>query len=345
MDDVKRSDASGDRLDPGNPLDHELIHRLAELERRLRDTQAMATRAYEAHFEWPRVLAEVRAAADYERAYHGDPVISVRVATYNLGGVLIERAISSLLRQSYGRWECLVVGDALTDDTEERIAALKDSRIRFLNLSVRGPYPDDPRARWFVAGTAPMNAGAAAATGGWIAALDHDDEWHDDHLEVLLREAQRTKAEIVYGRIRVLNTETGEVGEMGAWPPVSGQFGFLGSLYHRGLNRIPYDLNARFADEPGDWNLARRLWEMGVRFQFLDRVVATSHYTPRHDSQSTEQRLIEELRRWSGQLVEARDYWRAQAESAQRELREAQMQIDAGSGAASRMHQSESSRD
>jgi hypothetical protein len=306
-----------------------VLERLDELERRLRDTQAIATRTYEAQFRWPEVVAEIRSAADYDRAFEDDPLVTVRVATFNLGEILVERALASLLRQTYANWECIVVGDALADDTAERIRALGDDRIRFTNLEVRGPYPEDDRARWFVAGTGPMNAGAEAAAGAWIAALDHDDEWDDDHLEVLLREAQRTRAEVVYGRIRILDVQTGAETEMGEWPPVRGGFGFLGAIYHRGLNRIPYDLNARFADEPGDWNLARRLWDAGVRFQFLDRPVATNYFTPRHDALTTDQRVVEELRGWIVELEAARDRHledlaRAQAEieSAHRSLRE-----------------------
>ncbi len=51
----------------------------------------------------------------------------------------------------------LIVGDHCTDDTAERIAALGDPRIRFINLPARGVYPAEPFARWCVAGAAPMN--------------------------------------------------------------------------------------------------------------------------------------------------------------------------------------------
>jgi hypothetical protein len=32
-------------------------------------------------------------------------------------------------------------------------------------------------------------------------------------------------------------------------------------------------------DEPGDWNLCRRMYEAGVKMQFLDKIVATVFYS------------------------------------------------------------------
>ena len=138
---------------PADPRDREVLQRLADIERRLRDTQAMAARAYEAALAWPRVLEEIRAAPDYDAAYsEPTPLVSVRIATYNQSQLLCERALASLRRQTYPHWEALVVGDACDDDTEERVAAIGDGRIRFWNLPFRGPYPEDSEARWFVAG-------------------------------------------------------------------------------------------------------------------------------------------------------------------------------------------------
>ena len=229
-------------------------------------------------------VARVRAAEDYERAYGDEPLVSVRIATYDRAEVLVERAIASLLRQTYPRWEANVVGDACTDDTAARIAAIGDPRIRFENLPVRGPYPEAARARWMVAGTGPMNRGLELSRGAWIAALDDDDEWEPDHLEVLLGEARRTRAEVVYGRHYVRNASDGRrlAVVVGSWPPRRTQFSFQDAICHAGLRAFRFDPRAFAHGEPGDWNLTRRLVEAGVKFAFLDRVVTTIHYTPRN---------------------------------------------------------------
>ncbi len=259
-----------------------MLRRLDGIERRLRDTQAMATRAYEASFQYARVLDEIRNEPGYDAAFLGEPLVSVRIATYNQSDLLCARSLATLRRQSYERWEALVVGDACTDDTAERVAAIGDPRIRFWNLPVRGPYPEDAQARWYVAGLPPMNAGILASRGAWIAPLDHDDEWDDDHIEVLLETAQREHAELAYSRLRVINDTNGDTSEIGRWPPERGQFAFQGALHHAGLKRFLYDMNCRFADEPGDWNLARRMWSAGVRFAYVDRPTGTYHHVPKH---------------------------------------------------------------
>src|SRR5262249_56519654 len=95
---------------------------------------------------------------------------------------------------------------------------------------------------------------------------------------------RRTRAEVAYGRLRLLDGNDGLVlGLIGEWPPRLGEFAWQASLYHRGLTRFRYDERARFAGEPGDWNLGRRLWEAGVRFAFLDCCVGDYYYHARDD--------------------------------------------------------------
>ena len=70
-----------------------------------------------------------------------------------------------------------------------------------------------------MAGIPPANAAIAAARGRWIAPLDHDDEWDDDHIEVLLAAALGEHAELAYSRMRVVNDSTGERSELAAGLP------------------------------------------------------------------------------------------------------------------------------
>jgi glycosyltransferase involved in cell wall biosynthesis len=298
---------------PVDSRDDALLSRLDDLERRLRDTQAMASRAYEASFGYPDVLEEIRADPGYELAFEGEPLVSVRIATYNQSELLCSRALETLRRQTYVNWEALVVGDNCEDDTEQRVAAIGDPRIRFWNLPVRGPYPADAQARWFVAGLPPMNAGIQASRGAWIAPLDHDDEWDDDHIDVLLAAAQAERAELAYSSLRVIDDTTGAMSEIGRWPPELGHFAFQGAIHHGGLRRFLYDMNCRFAGEPGDWNLARRMWAAGVRFTYVDRPTGTYHHVPKHRTLSADERLIEELRGWSSELQEGLEWWKQRA--------------------------------
>lgn len=264
---------------------HATAQALDEIDRRLRATQAMATRVYEQGQRLPERLAECRRGPEYEAAYAATPLVSVTVATYNRADLLCERALASLRRQSYENWEALVVGDCCTDDTEERIRALGDDRIRFENLPFRGPYPDDPREALLVYGGPPAKRALELAGGDWFAQLDDDDEWDDDHLEVLLDEARRTRAEVVYGKWRQRDARNGKLiaREFGEWPLRFEQFAAQAAIFHRALKPFGPDMNTRFSGEAGDWNRARRFWDGGVRFAFVDRPVTTIWFSPRND--------------------------------------------------------------
>ena len=127
-----------------------------------------------------------------------------------------------------------------------------------------------------MAGAHPFNQGVALARGAWIAPIDQDDEWAPDHLEVLLEAARRTGAEAVYGVSRVV-LDDGTETSFGSWPPTLGDFGFQAAIYHAGLAAMLYDANSHLVGEPADWNLARRMLEAGVCFEFVEKIV-TSYY-------------------------------------------------------------------
>ena len=231
-------------------------------------------------------LEPIRNLASYEEAYVGTPLMSVCIATFQRARILCERTLPTVLNQTYSNWEAVIVGDACQDDTAARIAALGDSRLHFYNRPVNGPYPEDARRRWLVAGTYPANDALSRARGRWIAIMNDDDEWTADHLAVLLAEAQRTRAELVYGVMRVLIHGTGEESSFGGWPMQHGNFGFQAAIYHGDLRAFQFDPAAHELDEPGDWNLARRMLVAGVRAAFLPRVVGTYHLAVDHPGQA-----------------------------------------------------------
>lgn len=84
---------------------------------------------------------------------------------------LLEKAIQSVLTQTTGNVECIVVDDASTDGTQERYAS--DPRIIYVRIDAK-----DSRG-----GNYARNQGVARATGDFIAFLDDDDEWLPNKLE------------------------------------------------------------------------------------------------------------------------------------------------------------------
>lgn len=256
-----------------------LASQVATLEQKIDDVQGLVAKAYE---NTPRAAADLlRARRDpaYDSAYEGDPLVTVRIGAYKGVETLFERALDSVLRQTYSNWEAIIVCDGRDDETASRVAALGDERVICVQRPRNGPYPSEAVPRWQVAGSHPFNHGVALANGAWIAPIDQDDEWTESHLAVLVRHAQTTRAELVFGATRVLVGDDAET-FFGKWPPALADFGFQGAIYHGGLSFFTYDVNSHLLNEPADWNLARRMLEAGVCAEFVDQIV-TTYYVDR----------------------------------------------------------------
>jgi len=101
----------------------------------------------------------------------GQLAVSVVVPTRNRPAML-ERALRSVLAQTFLDFEVVVVDDGSTPPAADVVERLCDPRLRLLRF--------DPGRG---AGAA-RNAGIAEARGEWIAFLDDDDEWLPEKLSV-----------------------------------------------------------------------------------------------------------------------------------------------------------------
>ena len=52
------------------------------------------------------------------------------------------------------------------------------------------------------------------------------------------------------------------------------------AIYHAGLRFMEYDTESWRVDEPGDWNLIRRMVAAGVRMAAIEDYVTTVHMLP-----------------------------------------------------------------
>jgi glycosyltransferase involved in cell wall biosynthesis len=114
-----------------------------------------------------------------------DPLVSIIIPTSNRSAML-ERAIKSILNQSYTEWEAIIVANGCKDDTEKVVASYwVDGRFRSINIS-------EP-----VGGAKARNIGMDNARGEVLAFLDDDDEWLPQKLALQLEVIKNTDAPIV----------------------------------------------------------------------------------------------------------------------------------------------------
>lgn len=101
------------------------------------------------------------------------PKVTICVPTYNCENT-IEACLASAMQQSYRDFECLVVDNASTDSTFDRVLALGDPRVR----AVRNPVNIGPNAN--------HNRCIQLATGELIQFLHSDDLLFPDCLSRLV---------------------------------------------------------------------------------------------------------------------------------------------------------------
>jgi hypothetical protein len=249
-----------------------------------------------------RRLRELRADSGYEKAFiAADPLVSVVIPTWNRTETLVDRAIPSALNQTHQNIEVIVVGDASPPAMARAIAAVGDPRVVFHNLTIRGPYDEDPVRSWLAAGTPGLNAGVALARGQWIAPLGDDDAFVPEHIERLLAHARDRRLEFVYGRIRLILPD-GSQSLLGEFPPRFAQVNLQAALYHAGLSFMELELGHALFGKPNDWGLVHRMMRAGVRMGMVDDVIV--NYWPSVRA-NPDRQADEELPASASRLAEA----------------------------------------
>lgn len=104
-----------------------------------------------------------------------DLKVSIIMPVYQAGRT-IEKAVSSVIAQSYEHWELIVIDDFCPDNSCKQIESLiaNDSRI----IQIKNIYNEGVAAS--------RNKGIEQAKGEVIAFLDSDDYWHENKLSLQL---------------------------------------------------------------------------------------------------------------------------------------------------------------
>ena len=123
--------------------------------------------------------------------------ISVIVPAYNAEKT-IENTIESILKQTFGFFEIIIVNDGSTDDTARILKALKESDARIIIAEQQNAGPSAAR-----------NRALSMARGEWIQFVDADDYLEPEMMQQLVSEAGEADIVITgYQKCQVARNET-----------------------------------------------------------------------------------------------------------------------------------------
>ncbi len=97
------------------------------------------------------------------------PAVSIVIPIYNAAPFLAD-AIQSILNQTFKDFECIIINDGSTDDSDRILRGFMDKRIRYLQN-------DGNRGIVYT-----LNRGIDEAVGTYIARMDGDDISVNDRL-------------------------------------------------------------------------------------------------------------------------------------------------------------------
>lgn len=198
--------------------------------------------------------------------------VSVLLTSYN-AGELLERAIDSVLEQTYEDVELVVLDDGSTDDAT---VSLLEAFYTFDGLRLEGFHPTPDERAATVRYATLLNWGAAHTTGEYLTFLCGDDYYLPGRLRRMVAKIEEGHS-VVYGPQLMLDEDGQEVGIRPA-PGVLDDAWCRVDLNSVMVTREAFEAVGGFPDRPATpdlWRMAdaemwRRLTNAGYRFVPVD---------------------------------------------------------------------------
>lgn len=139
------------------------------------------------------------------------PLVSIVIPTWNRQQ-LVQEAIASVIAQTYGNWELIVVDDGSSDDTVAELRKLTDPRLRLIARPHSGVTAMS------------RNHGIEGARGELVAFLDSDDLWLPQKLEAQVRALTESSAGWCYCNYSLIDENRRDIPlRAGRFRPLSGE--------------------------------------------------------------------------------------------------------------------------
>ncbi len=219
-------------------------------------------------------------------------MVSAIITTHNRCN-LLNRAIQSVLNQTYKNLELIVVADGCTDGTDSLMKKYEsEKRIRYIRYS---PAKGGNYAR---------NNGIQNSHGEFIAFLDDDDEWLPEKLELQVAKIKEDpECVLVYTGIRVVYVK--ECIEYSSIPKANGDlskvllFGnIIGSTSTPLIKKRVLDNSGLFdeqLDALQDYDLWLRISTFGKIFTISKEMVKYYNYTTEKQVSATTNKYVDAI--------------------------------------------------
>ncbi len=205
-----------------------------------------------------------------------EPLVSIILPTFRRGdNGYLNRAIQSIMMQSYPNFELIIIDDGSKDSTQRVISSYNDGRIR----NIRHDANCGLHARR-------LNEGIGLSRGEYISFMFDDDYWLPDHLRTLVTHFMRCSQEygMAFGYSLCINAQTREIELLGdEYNPgrlrVGNCLGNQGVLVRKA---VLYDVGG-YDEHPGiirlcDWDLWLRVINGGYKIYKIPIVTSINEF-------------------------------------------------------------------
>ena len=202
---------------------------------------------------------------------------SIIIPTFNRAH-LIGETLESILAQTYSNWECLIVDDGSTDETDDLLLkyTIKDERFKYFKR---------PKNK-IKGANACRNIGLENAMGDYVIFFDSDDLMTENHLEIKLNAIKKHNCDYIITRTKYFNKDNTQINEYYQFDKHEiTPFNYISQL----INWLTYDVFLKtsiakqirfneYLQSGQEYNYFSKLVHYSCNGKFVDKVVTLRRY-------------------------------------------------------------------